>query len=66
MEEQLTEQQTLFRRFKNFVRECRRVLIVTKKPTSFEFKTIVKAAGLGMIIIGMIGFIIQLIKQLLF
>ncbi len=53
-------------RFKGFVRECRRVLKITKKPSSEEFKTIVKVSGLGMAIIGIIGFIIQMIKQLMF
>ncbi|MFH1510121.1 MAG: protein translocase SEC61 complex subunit gamma [Candidatus Woesearchaeota archaeon] len=46
--------------------ECLRVLKVTKKPTGFEFKTIVKVSGLGILIIGFIGFVITLIRQLLF
>jgi len=53
-------------RFKSFINECVRVLRVTRKPNSLEFKTIVKVSGLGMIIIGLIGFIITMIKQLLF
>ena len=64
MEEEIKP--TLWRKFKDFVRESRRVLIVTKKPTRDEFKTIVKVSGLGIIIIGVIGFIIQMIKQFLF
>ena len=59
-------QQSWFAKFKSFIGECKRVLIVTKKPTSLEFKTIVKAAGLGMIIIGLIGFIIQVLTRWLF
>ena len=51
---------------KRFGKECLRVLRVTKKPTMEEFKTIVKVSGLGIIIIGMIGFFIQMIKQILF
>ncbi len=50
---------------KRFGRECLRVLRVTKKPTKEEFKTIVKVSGLGIIIIGLIGFIIQMAKTLL-
>jgi len=57
---------SLAARIKVFVRECWRVLRVTKKPTKEEFKTIVKVSGLGIIIIGMVGFLIQMIKQLLF
>lgn len=55
----------LWPRFKSFVLECRRVLKVTKKPNALEFKTIVKVSGLGMIIIGLIGFVIQLIRTAL-
>lgn len=44
--------------------EYGRVLKVTKKPDMPEFKTIVKASGLGIIIIGTIGFIIAIIAQL--
>jgi protein transport protein SEC61 subunit gamma-like protein len=50
---------------KQFINECWRVLKVTKKPTKEEYKTIVKAAGLGILLIGLIGFIIQMIRQLL-
>ena len=53
-------------RFKSFINECIRVLKVTRKPSKDEFKTIVKVSGLGMIIIGLIGFVITMIKQLLF
>ena len=45
--------------------EYARVLKVTKKPDSDEFKTIVKASGLGIIIIGVIGFIIAIIASLI-
>jgi len=57
---------SLISRFKSFVIECKRVFRVTKKPSNLEFKTIVKASGLGIIIIGLIGFMIQMIKQLFF
>ena len=53
-------------RFKSFLGECTRVLRGTRKPNKLEFKTIVKVSGLGMILIGLIGFIITMIKQLLF
>jgi protein transport protein SEC61 subunit gamma-like protein len=54
------------RKFKRFVVECLRVLKVTKKPTSLEFKTIVKVSGLGILIIGVVGFIIAMVRQLVF
>ena len=50
----------LFVKFKSFIAECRRVLLVTKKPTGVEFKAIVKASGLGIAIIGLIGFLIKM------
>ena len=53
-------------RFKSFLGECLRVLRVTRKPNKIEFKTIVKVSGLGMIVIGLIGFVITMLKQLLF
>jgi protein transport protein SEC61 subunit gamma-like protein len=53
-------------RFKRYIIECRRVLRVTKKPSGFEFKTIVKVSGLGIIIIGVIGFTITMIRQIAF
>lgn len=49
-----------------FFGECLRVLQVTKKPDAVEFKTIVKVSGLGILIIGLIGFAVQMIKLLFF
>ncbi len=53
-------------RFRGFINESARVLKVTRKPSKLEFQTIVKASGLGMVIIGILGFIITMLKQLLF
>ena len=53
-------------KFKTFIRECKRVLKVTKKPTNEEFKTIVKVTGLGILVIGFMGFLVSMIKTLLF
>lgn len=57
---------TLGYKAKRFFNECKRVFRITKKPSMIEFKTIVKASGLGMIVIGLIGFVISMIKQLMF
>ena len=56
---------SLWQKIKKFGKECKRVLKVTKKPTNMEFKTIVKVSGLGMLIIGFIGFAVHMVKQLL-
>ena len=53
-------------KLREFIRECARVLRVTKKPGSVEFKTVVKVSGLGMILIGFIGFMIQIVYRLMF
>ena len=64
MEEEI--QQNLWTKFKSFLIECKRVLLVTKKPTPIEFKTIVKVSGLGIALIGLIGFLVQMIQQIFF
>ena len=51
---------------KEFMVECKRVFQVTKKPTKEEYQTIVKVSGIGMLIIGIIGFIIIIINQMVF
>ncbi len=45
--------------------ECVRVLRITKRPDKEEYKTIVKASGLGIAVIGMIGFILNILRQVL-
>ena len=52
-------------RIKTYVLECRRVLKVTKKPDSMEFKTIVKVSGLGLLLVGLVGFLLTMMKELL-
>ena len=60
------EKPTMWGKLKTFIKECSRVLKVTKKPTKEEFKVISKISGLGLMIIGLIGFIVHLINALLF
>ena len=55
----------MWEKFLRFAKECRRVLKVTKKPSRFEFKTIVKVTALGMVIIGLLGFLISFLKEIL-
>ena len=57
---------SLWIKTKEFYVECVRVLKITRKPDKIEFKTIVKVSGLGIIIIGLIGFLISMIKTLTF
>jgi protein transport protein SEC61 subunit gamma and related proteins len=53
-------------KLKKFIKESIRVLRVTKKPNKDEYLGIVKVTGLGIAIIGTIGFLIFLGRQLLF
>ncbi len=55
---------SLGQRFKSFLVECRRVWQVTKKPNREELTTIVKVTGIGILAIGLIGFLVNMIWQL--
>ena len=49
-----------------FLKQCERVLKVSRKPDNKEYKTVSKVTGIGIIIIGVIGFIIAILSQVLF
>lgn len=55
----------LWIKLKSFLQECKRVLLLTKKPTKDEFKIIVKVTAAGMLIIGLIGFLISMAGKLI-
>jgi len=46
---------------KGFVAKCGRVIVVMRKPTREEFKMISQASGLGLLIVGAIGFFISMV-----
>lgn len=50
---------------KEVLREWNRVIKLSKKPKKNEFMTIAKITGLGMILIGIIGFLIRIIVQII-
>ncbi len=52
-------------KLKSFLRECFRVLQLTKKPTKEEFKIIIKVSLIGIALIGLIGFLVLLFSQLI-
>ena len=56
---------TVLCRLKEFITESRRVLKITKKPTGEEFRTIVKVSGIGILLIGLVGFLVQMAKAML-
>jgi len=45
----------------SFWENTKRVFLVAKKPTTKEYWDLVKVIGLGIIVIGLIGFFIMLI-----
>ncbi|MBN2459486.1 protein translocase SEC61 complex subunit gamma [Candidatus Woesearchaeota archaeon] len=54
---------SIWGRLSEFWVECKRVLRITKKPDKQEYLTIVKVSGLGILAIGLIGFILHMIYQ---
>ncbi|MBI4896229.1 MAG: protein translocase SEC61 complex subunit gamma [Candidatus Aenigmarchaeota archaeon] len=50
---------------KKFVEQIRRVLLVAHKPDKDEFRQSAKITGLGFAVIGVIGFVIFMIVQLI-
>ncbi|MBI5228823.1 protein translocase SEC61 complex subunit gamma [Candidatus Micrarchaeota archaeon] len=55
----------VFGGLRNFILQSQRVLIVTHKPSQYEFRHIASSTALGMIVIGAIGFAITLIVSVL-
>ncbi|MBI5066404.1 protein translocase SEC61 complex subunit gamma [Candidatus Woesearchaeota archaeon] len=45
--------------------DCKRVLKSTRKPTREELKNTVKISGIGLILIGTVGFLIHLVKEII-
>ncbi len=62
--EQETRKNTITK-LKSFAIQSRRVLKITKKPSREEFKVIVKVSGIGIAVIGAIGFLIHLTWKLI-
>ena len=51
---------------KRLYTECVRVFKVTKKPDWNEFKKVFQITGLGIVVIGCIGFLVIMLYELLF
>jgi len=49
---------------KSFFMKCKRVWFVLKKPTKKEFETIAKVSALGILALGIIGFLISIIMKM--
>jgi len=55
----------VYEKIKERIKDYIRVLKIARKPDINEFKTVAKVTAIGLSIIGMIGFILQLLNQLL-
>ena len=47
------------------LKQYRRVLYISKRPERDEYINVAKITGIGIIIIGVIGFVITLVAQLI-
>jgi len=52
-------------RFNTFLSSSKRIISISQKPSKKEFWLMAKIIGLGIIIIGIIGYLIKLIMQTL-
>jgi protein transport protein SEC61 subunit gamma and related proteins len=52
-------------KIKKTLKEWRRVYKITKKPGKEEYLAVVKVTGLGILVIGVIGFAIFLVVELM-
>ena len=50
---------------RKFLHECRRVLQVAKKPDKAEYIQVAKVTGLGILLVGFIGFLIMFISAVI-
>ncbi len=55
----------MFQKVVNFFKNVKRIFHIARKPNWKEFKVIAIVSGLGILIIGLIGFVIQLITYFL-
>ncbi len=51
---------------KSFAIKCRRVWQILKKPTRKEFETITKVSALGILVLGVLGFLISIVVKFFF
>ena len=55
---------TMIDKMTAFIEDSKRILTVSKKPAQQEFMVMAKVTGIGIIVIGLIGYTLQLLFQL--
>lgn len=51
---------------KAFVAKSKRVWLVLKKPSKKEFEMVAKVSAIGVLLLGVIGFLVSILIKLLF
>ena len=52
-------------RIDNFIKDSKRVLKVARKPDKEEYLQFAKVTAIGVVIIGLVGFVIVIVGQLI-
>jgi len=55
---------SILEKTKSFYQQCKRVWLVLKKPSKNEFEQIAKVSAIGILVIGLLGFLISLIMNI--
>ena len=50
-------------KFKTFFEKSKRVWLVLKKPTRKEYEMVAKVSAIGIVILGVLGFLISILIQ---
>lgn len=50
---------------RKFIYECKRTLYVARKPGKEEYLTVAKVTGVGILLIGLLGFLIMIVSYFL-
>jgi protein transport protein SEC61 subunit gamma and related proteins len=52
-------------KFSEFLKASKRILLISKKPSSKEYWIMVKIVGIGIVVIGVLGYLIRLIMNII-
>ncbi|MEK6758021.1 MAG: protein translocase SEC61 complex subunit gamma [Nanoarchaeota archaeon] len=55
---------TMLEKPKSFFMKCKRVWLILKKPTRKEFENVAKISAIGILILGVFGFLVSIIMKL--
>jgi protein transport protein SEC61 subunit gamma-like protein len=64
MENVATTTMKLPSKAKSFILKCKRVWHVLRKPTRKEFEQVAKISAIGIMVLGLLGFLVSIIMKL--